>query len=59
MPVPKAMCRLGLRCKIEPLRMGIGRGIHVGCGQHGHDPLALPDRDAAEIDVAAHDSAVW
>ena len=54
MPVPNAMCRFGLRCKIEPLRMRIGRGIHVGGRQHRHDPLALLHDDAAEIDVAAH-----
>ena len=53
MPVPKAMCRLAA-LQIESLRMRIGRGVHVGGRQHGHDPLALLDRDAAEVDILAH-----
>ena len=39
--------------QIERLGMQIGRGIHIGGGQHRHDPLASLHDDAAEIDVAA------
>ena len=40
--------------QVEPLGMRIGLRVHVGGGEHRHDLVALPQPDAAELDIPAH-----
>ena len=45
-----------LALQVEPLGMRIGRGVHVGGGQHGHDPVALAQANAVQFDIPAHEA---
>ena len=54
MPVPKDDVPVRPALEIEPLGMLVRLRVHVGRRQHGHDPVALLQPDAAKLDVLSH-----
>ena len=43
-----------LALQIEPIGIVVGRRIQVRCNDHGHDPVALLQSDAVELQSLPH-----
>jgi hypothetical protein len=51
---PESEMPVGLSFEIESFGMFVRFRVHIGCRQHGHDLLALPQANAIEVNVPAH-----